>query len=95
MPASTQRRSASYSSCSQGCTHLLADVLVAAEHEDGVVAVCRRRAALHDLPADHIVAVLGAHVGEELRLDEWTVGDGEDAHHATGTFSSSRSFRRS
>ena len=74
--------------------HLVADVLVAAEHHDGV-ELARRRALQADVPLLQLVAVLGDHVGEELGPHERPVGDGEHAHQAVGIFSSSSSFRSS
>ena len=71
---------------------LLADVLGAAEHEHGVEAG-RRRALRANVPLDELVPVVGDHVAEELGAHGRPVDDGEHAHHAVGTPSSSSSLR--
>ena len=71
---------------------LLADVLVAAEHEHGVEAV-RRCSLRADVPLDQLVAVLREDVGEDLGTDVRAMDDREDPHQAVGTDSSSSSLR--
>ena len=71
---------------------LLADVLIAAEHEDGVEAG-RRRALRANVPDGELVPLVGDDVAEQLGLHGRPVRDGEHAHHAVGTPSSSSSLR--
>ena len=78
-----------------GVLELVTDVLIAAEDDHGVELGRRRHAARADVPFDELVSVLDDHVGEHLRPDVRAVRDGEHAHQAVGTCSSSSSLRRS
>ena len=64
-----------------GMLVLLADVLVAAEHEHGVEVTCRLRGGT-DLPLDELVTLGRDDVAEDLRPNERPVIDGEHAHGA-------------
>src|SRR5206468_7812220 len=63
-----------------GVAQLIADVLVAAEDEDGLEAVRRRAAARREIDLDELVSLLADDLAEELRADERAVRYGQDLH---------------
>ncbi len=77
-----------------GMLELLADVLVAAEHQHRIGAV-GRCALQSDVPLHQLVPGADDHVAEQLGPHEWAVNDREHLHQAVGIFSSSSSLRRS
>src|SRR5207247_4841348 len=59
---------------------LLANILVAAEDENGVEAVRRGAAPRREIDLDELVSLLAHDLAEELRADERTVRYGQDLH---------------
>src|SRR5262249_41917404 len=74
---------------------LLADVLLAAEHDHRVDIRGRRRPPRDDVPLEELMAFVDDHVAEELGPAVRSVRDGGARHGALGTRSPSSGLRRS